>query len=154
MRDKGSGNDFGGLSATADENLEFRARRCMVRRHKAERNGAAQRGRKATRGDLADHRARGIGDLGPLARRGAFDGEADADAAGLVGEFAEDTRGAGEIGGLAAALRDGEVKPGLDRRNALVEVVAVERQAGLKTEAVAGAEADGLDPLVDQQRIE
>ena len=46
----------------------------------------------------------GIEDVGAFAGRGALDDEPDADAVGLAGEFCEDARGAGEIGGFAAAL--------------------------------------------------
>ena len=59
----------------------------------------------------------------------------------------------GKSRGLAAALADGEVEPGLDGRDGVVEVVAVERQAGLEPQAVAGAEADGLDAIVGKNGV-
>ena len=42
--------------------------------------GRLRRGREAAGGDLADHGAVGIEDLGAVAGRGAFDEQADADA--------------------------------------------------------------------------
>ena len=125
----------------------------MRRRHEAERDGAIERGREAAGGDAADRGAGGIEDFGALAGRGALDEEADADAAQIAGEFLEDAWRAGEIGGLAAALGDGEVEPGLGGRDRLVEVVAVERQAGLEAQAVAGAKADRLDALVGEKGV-
>ena len=59
----------------------------------------------------------------------------------------------GKSRGLAAALADGEIEAGLDRRDGVVEVVAIERQAGLEAQAVAGAQADRLDPSVGQKSV-
>src|SRR5689334_14807506 len=68
-----------------------------------------------------------------------------------LGEFAGDARRAGEVAALAAGLVDGEGEVGLDGADGLVQVVAVERQAGLQAQGIACAQADGLHPRVGEE---
>src|SRR5690606_16014791 len=97
------------------------------------------RWREAAGGDLADHVARAVGDLGAFAGGRTFDEEPDARAAQLAAMLPEDAVGAGEIAGLSAAFGYGEAEPRFRRRNGFVEVVAIERQASLEAERIAGA---------------
>ena len=114
--------------------------------------GRLRRGREAAAGDLADRGAGRIEDLGAFAGGRAFDEEADADAAEAGRRTRARMRSApGKSRGFAAALADGEVEAGFDGRDGLVEVVAVERQAGFEAEGVAGAEADGLYAVVGER---
>ena len=93
-----------------------------------------------------------VQDLGAFARGRAFDQQADAERGRRRrAMLAQDALGAGEIRGLAPALRDGEAEIGFDRRGGLVEVVAVKRQAGLEAQRIARAEADRLDALIGEQ---
>ena len=56
-----------------------------------------------------------------------------------------DALGARKSAFAAAALLDRPGEPGLDGARGLVDIVAVEAEAGFEAEAVAGAEADRLD---------
>src|SRR6185503_17195142 len=47
---------------------------------------------------------------------------------------------------------DGPAEAGLERRDRLVHVLAVEVHAGLETQRIAGAEAAGLHARLDERR--
>src|SRR5579862_5083615 len=97
---------------------------------------------------MADRFACGVENFRAVAGRRTLDQQADANAGKIAGELLENSSGAREIGGFAAPLANGKIEPGLGWRDGLVEVVAIERQAGLKTKAVTGAEADRLDARI------
>ena len=103
MGNEGERRDFRRLQATADADLESRSNGSAGGRHEAQRNGAVEAGGEAAGGDAADGEAGGIEDFGAVAGRRAVDEQADADAAQLAAELAEDAIGAGEVAGLAAA---------------------------------------------------
>ncbi len=111
MGDEGEWERFGGLGPAAHMTPEARAGRGSGRRHEAERDGAAQRGCKAARGDLADHRAIRSRISAPSRAGAPSTIEADADAIEHAAEFGEDAVGAGEIARLAAALATAKLSP-------------------------------------------
>src|SRR5688572_3293335 len=113
MGDEGEFGDDCRLGAAPDGNLKPSSGLAVRGRHKAERDGAAQRWREAAGGDLADEGAGGGEYLGALTRRGSLDKQTDADAGEVAREFAEDAVRSRKVAGLAAALADGEVEPGL-----------------------------------------
>src|SRR5262245_47448148 len=91
-------------------------------------DGAAERGREAAGGDLADELA-GDSDLRPLARnRLAVGQQADALARCAVGDLLLDHGGAREASLRAALLADAPQQARLDRRGRAVDVVAVEAE--------------------------
>src|SRR5258708_2805745 len=69
---------------------------------------------------------------GPFGGGGPLEGEAAGGALRPPGRSADRPRGAGEVLALEPLLRHREAEVGLDRRDGLVEVVAVERQARLQ----------------------
>ena len=79
--------------------------------------------------------------------------------AGPSAQLALDARGAGEAALGPPPLADRPCQPGLDRRRRLVDVVAVEAEAGLEPQRIAGAEADRLcariagQPLPKRRRM-
>ena len=110
-------------------------------------DGGLEGGGEAAGGDGAGGGLVGGGDdgLGP-GRGAALGAEADAETVGAGLELVEDDGGADEVGGFATALADGPGEVGLDGGGQLVDVVAVEAEAGFQAEAVAGAEAAGRTP--------
>ena len=62
----------------------------------------------------------------------AVEGNADAQALQIAGKLAEDAGSAREIGGLATAFGHREAETRFDRGDGLVEIVAIEREAGFK----------------------
>ena len=86
-------------------------------------------------------------------RLAALDLEADAQLRRAVEKLGEDPHRPGKPAFGAAALVDGEIEAGHDRRGRRVEVVAVERKPGLEPQRIAGAEADRLDQLAGAERI-
>ena len=72
----------------------------------------------------------------------ALDGEADALADRTIVQLLRDARPAGEAPLGAAALGERKGQVGLHGRRMLIEIVAVERQARLQPERIAGAEPD------------
>mmetsp|Transcript_22506 Transcript_22506/g.59138 ORF Transcript_22506/g.59138 Transcript_22506/m.59138 type:complete len:468 (-) Transcript_22506:27-1430(-) len=106
--------------------------------------------------DDAHDRPVGAEDLGALARRRAcVDDEAGALAARrLVLQFGQNPLGADKAGGVGSPrLGDAPEQRALDGRGRVVQVVAVEAEAGLEAERVARAEADGPHLLVRQHRV-
>ena len=98
-------------------------------------------------------RPREIADRGAVAgRRLAVEDDADAQPRRAVGELAGDAIGAGKAALGAPALGDGEAEIGLDRRRGLVDVVAVEAEAGLEPQRIAGAEADRQHLRLGEER--
>src|SRR6218665_1851459 len=148
---EGRGDYLGRLGAATDRHLEFCAGDGMCRWHEAEGDGLAQRWREAAAGDDADGGAGCIEDLCAFAGRGAFDDQADANADEFALTLREDACGAREVCCLPAALGYGKAEAGFDGGDGLVEVVAIERQAGLEAQAVAGAKTDGFDAGIGQQ---
>ena len=124
-------------------------------RDEAHGDRRAEAGREAAAGDPADDRAVGVGDLGALAGRRAFQHlqARRARASGRRPARARCARAPGKSPASQPALGEGEGQAGLDRRDGLVGVVAIERQAGLQPQRIARAQADRLDPRVGQQRV-
>ena len=100
---------------------------------------------------MAEEVAAAVQHLGAFAGGGALDQQAYAASRGPVLQLSQDALRPREVASVAPAAGDGEAEVGLDRAGGLVQVVAVERQARLEPQAVAGAEPGGADPLVGQQ---
>ncbi|MDT4843046.1 hypothetical protein FQZ97_769640 [compost metagenome] len=129
----------------------------MAGRDIAHGHRSAQAGAEAAAGDTADDGAVGVDDLGAFAHRYALLGQqADALARYALTLLGEHALRAGEAAGPcaigAAGLGDGPGQAGLDRRGGRAHVMAVEAQAGFQAQRVAGAEADGPDLRLGQQR--
>src|SRR5690606_4551401 len=73
-------DDPGGLGTVAHRNLDGSAGRRKTGRNEAQRDGLAQRGRKAAAGDDADGMAVRVEDFGAIPGRRALDDQADASA--------------------------------------------------------------------------
>src|SRR6185437_4534234 len=137
---------LGGLGLAADDDLERRPDLGVTGGDEAEGYALPERGREAAGGDGPDDRPRLVRYLGALAGRRALQHlQRHAHAGRALGELAHDPRRAREVALLAAVLVDREGEVSLDRRDGLVEVVAVERQAGLQAQAVPRPQADRLD---------
>ena len=99
-------------------------------------------------------RPSGVAMIGALAgRRAALGLDADAHAGGAVRDLALDAVGARKAAFLAAALLDRPDQAGLDGRGRGVDVVAVEAEARLEAQRIAGAEADGLHFGIGEQGV-
>jgi hypothetical protein len=72
---------------------------------------------------------------------------------GPLRQRGEDPLGTCETAFRLAALGNGEGEIGLYRRDLLVKVVAVERQAGLEPQRIAGAEADRLHLRLRREQL-
>src|SRR5690606_37361696 len=77
--------------------------------------------------------------------------DADAPPRSTFAELTENRFGAGEPAFRAPALADRPGKPRLDRRRRLVDVLAVQAQARLEPQRVAGAQASRLDLGLGEQ---
>src|SRR5690606_22853295 len=118
----------------------------------AHRHRAIDGRAEAAAGDPADRAAVAVGDLGALGRRSpALGPDADAAPRRAAGDLRLDAGGAGEAALLAATLADAPGQTRLDRRGRRVDVVAVQAEAGLQPQRIAGAEADRLDVGMRQQ---
>ena len=117
----------------------------------------AEAGREAAGGDDADRRLPAASAISAPSRAGrAFQHlqpHADAREGPSASSRHDPRRRRGSRRASRRRLLHGEGQARLDRRGGLVQVVAVERQAGLQPQRVAGAQADGLHPLVGQQRV-
>lgn len=145
LTDKGHlGDNCIGL-LPADSDLELRAGLGVSFRDVSHRHVLAQAGRERARGDLADARPVGEQDVGVLPWRRAAGDEPDPPHGNAVGELLLDDVAAEEVAGVAPPLADRPRQPCLDGGDVLVEVVAVQAQAGLEAERVARAEAAEAD---------
>ena len=142
----------GSVLAAHDER-ELGAGRGEGRLDIAHGDRAADGRAEAARGDDADRAAAEIADLRAVAgRRPALGARPTRSRAGPSRELAGDAIGAGEAALGAAALGDGEAEIGLDRRGGLVDVVAIEAEAGLEPERIARAEPDRLHLRLGEER--
>src|SRR5690606_4008985 len=96
---------------------------------------------------------RRLQNLGALAgRRTALGLDADADARRSVAQLALDALGAGEAALLATALLNRPDEARLHRRGHLVQLMAVEAEAGLQPQRVARTQADRLHDVLRQKQ--
>ena len=115
--------------------------------------GAPKLGEKTAAGHNADLATCVVGDDRAFPRRGAGDPQADAHPSERATHLARNQRGAWKIPGFQPALGHRESETRFDRRDGLVGVVAIEREAGLQPQGIAGAQPDGLDPGVRRQPV-
>jgi hypothetical protein len=154
VRHNGQGRDLGGLRAAAHLDGQLLAGLGLVWRDEAHGDRAAEAGGEAAAGDDADRLAAGPEDRRALpGRRAVEPREPDPQTSRAVGQFPGDALGAAARAGLQPLLGDREAEIGLDRRDGGVEVVAIERQAGLEPQGIPGPQADRPDPLVGQQPV-
>mmetsp|Transcript_17116 Transcript_17116/g.52003 ORF Transcript_17116/g.52003 Transcript_17116/m.52003 type:complete len:299 (-) Transcript_17116:626-1522(-) len=147
--DEGHFGDLGGDALAADFDRELGAFLGQGGGDVAHGDGGGEAGGDGAGGDDADFGV-AVEELGALASGCFVGGEADAFFREFLGLALgrQEVRGA-EEGLSGAAARAGRAERpqqrGLHRVDGLVEVVAVETEAGFEAEAVAGAEAAGLD---------
>src|SRR5262252_7976677 len=142
--DEGHGHDLGGHGLAAHRQLDLAAVAGVRALDVAHGDGAAERGRKAARRDLADDLA-GDCDLAAFARdRLALGQQPDALARRALCDLLLDDGRPGEAAVGAALLADAPHQARFDRRGGGVNVVTVEAKSRFESQRIARAEADRL----------
>ena len=131
-----------------DADLQLRPRFRVLLGHVTHRDVLAQAGAEGARAHLADPGgAVGEQDVGVLPWRSASGNEAHPANGHAVGELLLDHLPSQKVAGVSPPLANGPRQSCLDGGDVLVQVVAVEAQAGLQAQGVARAEAAQADGL-------
>src|SRR5579863_7119632 len=143
MRMKGHRGDAGREPLAANHQSDWAARRGAGALDIAHRNRRADARAEAAGGDAADRPAFFADNVGAFARRSlAVRPQANAASRRTIGHLAKNAFSARKAAFFAPSLRDRPREACLDGARRLVDVVAIEAEAGLQPKGIAGAKAD------------
>lgn len=151
-RDKGHLGHNSFLLATTDLDLELSARLVDTVLDVSHGNVLLDRWGGTSRGDLADQLTVGV-DEGTLTGRGSLDKETNAAARNTVLELVLNLGSAQEASLGTATLANSPGQTGLNRGDSVIQIVAVQAQTGLESQAVTGTQASQLHARIGNQQL-